>query len=115
MATFNQQGQHVGTQYNADVMNFGAVHNRAEFVGELSKLRGEVDKAASAGAIDKEVATDARYQLDKAAQQADKPAPDKDAIVGHLTAARDLMKEVGSVAGLATGLAQAIEKVGLIF
>ena len=60
---------------------------------------GEVDKAAVAGVMDREVATDAKYQLDKATQQAEKPAPDKDALVGHLTAAKNLVEKVGTVAG----------------
>jgi hypothetical protein len=116
MATFDQRGQHVTYQYNAaGDINIGAVQSRPDLVGELEKLRGEVDRAASAGAIDKEIATDAKYQIDKATQQAEKPAPDKDAVVDHLTAAKDLVTQVGAAAGLVTGLVQAIEKVRVLF
>ena len=115
-AIFDQRGQQVTYQYNAaGDINIGAVQDRADLARELSKLGGEVEKAAAAGSIDKEVATDAKYQVDKAAQQAEKPAPDKDVIVKHLTTASDLVKEVGAAAGLATGLLQAIDKVRVLF
>ena len=116
MTVFDQRGQQVTYQYNAaGDMNIGAVQDRADLARELSKLGGEVEKAAAAGSIDKEVATDAKYQVDKAAQQAEKPAPDKDVIVKHLTVAKDLVNEVGAAAGLATGLLQAIDKVRVLF
>ena len=112
MATFDQRGQHVTYQYNAaGNITIGAAQSVAEFATELGKLRDEVDKASTAGALDKGVALDAKYQLDKAAQQTEKSAPDKNALVGHLTAAKDLVAQVGSAAGLVTGLVQAIEKV----
>ena len=116
MTVFDQRGQQVTYQYNAaGDINIGAVEDRADLARQLAKLGGEVDKAAAAGSIDKEVATDAKYQVDKAAQQAEKPAPDKDVIVKHLTTASDLVKEVGAAAGLATGLLQAIDKVRVLF
>jgi hypothetical protein len=81
VATFDQRGQHVSYQYNAaGNINIGAADRQADLAGELRNLAGEVDKAAAAGAVDREVATDAKYQVEKAAQQAEKPAPDKDAL-----------------------------------
>ena len=74
-----------------------------------------MDRAAAAGAIDKKKALDAKYQLDKAAQEAEEPAPDKGSILNALTAAKDLVTQVGTAAGLVTGLVQAIEKVQTLF
>jgi hypothetical protein len=116
MATFDQRGQQVTYQYNAaGSINIGAVQSVADFAGELGKLRDEVDKASTSGVLEKDVALDAKYQLDKAAQQTEKPSPDKDALVGYLTTAKDLVAQVGSAAGLVAGLVQAIEKVRVLF
>jgi len=116
MATFDQRGQHVTYQYNAaGNINIGAVENGTDLGGELGKLRDEVDKASESGALEKDVALDAKYQLDKAVQQTDKPSPDKDALVGYLTTAKDLVAQVGSAAGLVAGLVQAIEKARVLF
>jgi hypothetical protein len=116
MAIFDQRGQQVTYQYNAaGNINIGAIQSAADLGPELTKLRDEVDSAASQGALDKDVALDAKYQLDKAAQQVEKPAPNKDAIVGHLNSAKDLVAQVGTAAGLVTGLVQAIEKVRILF
>jgi len=77
VATFDQRGQQVTYQYNAaGNINIGAVESAAEFERELGKLRDEVDKAGASGALKKDVALDAKYQLDKAAQQTVKPSPD---------------------------------------
>ena len=116
MATFDQRGQHVTYQYNAaGNINIGAVQSVADFASELGKLRDEVDAASTSGALEKDVALDATYQLDKAAQQTEKPSPDKEALVGYLTTAKDLIAQVGSAAGLVAGLVQAIEKVRVLF
>ena len=116
MAIFDQRGQSVTYQYNAARnINLGVVQSREDLISELGKLRGEVDRAAAAGAIDKETATDAKSQLEKAVQQAEQSAPDKGALLDHLTAVKDLVTQVGATAGLVTGLVQAIEKVQALF
>lgn len=85
---FDQRGQHVTYQYNAaGNINFGAVQNRLDLAGELEKLKAELANATAAGVIDEDAATDANYQLTKAAQQTQKPAPDKHSVLGFLTAA----------------------------
>ena len=60
MAEFHQEGQHVTTQYNADSMSFGPVQTKEDLVQELQRLRGEVDRAASAQALDRKTATEVR-------------------------------------------------------
>jgi hypothetical protein len=116
MPIFDQRGQQVTYQYNAaGDINIGAVQDRAELVGEFHKLKGELDKAAGGGALEPTVAMDAKDQLDKAAQQADRPMPNKNVLVGYLTTAQELLTETTAVAGLVAGLAQVIEKVRVLF
>ena len=116
MATFDQRGQHVTYRSTpTGDINIGAVQSKAELAAELQKLGSEVDKAAASGALDESVSIDTKYQIEKAAQQAKKAAPDKGALVGHLESAKDLIQEVGAAAGLLGGLVQAIEKVRVLF
>ena len=116
MTVFDQRNQHVNYQYNAaGDINFGAVQNKVDVVGELEKLRVEMSKAIEAGILDEETATDAKYQLDKAVQQAKKPEPDKKSVLDYLTAAKDLIAEVAGAAGLVTALVQAAEVVQKFF
>ena len=53
MAIFDQRGQQVTYQYNAaGDINFGAVQNRMDLVGELGKLQREMTQAKQAGVFD---------------------------------------------------------------
>ena len=116
MATFDQRGQQVTYQYNAaGDINFGAVQNRLDLVGELGKLQGEMTKARQAGVFDEGVATDAEYQLTKAVQEAKKPAPDKGTLLGHLGNAKTLVEGVAAAGGLVTALTKAAELVQQFF
>jgi hypothetical protein len=116
MAIFDQRGQQVTYQYNAagDV-NFGAVQNRLDLVGELGKLQRELTQARQAGVFDEGVATDAEYQLTKAVQEAKKPAPDKKTMLDHLSHAKTLVEGVAAAGGLVTALTKAAELVQRFF
>jgi hypothetical protein len=116
MAIFDQRGQQVTYQYNAaGDINFGAVQNRMDVVGELGKLQGEMTKAKQAGVFDEGVVTDAEYQLTKAVQEAKKPAPDKGTVLGHLTNTKTLVEGVTAAGGLVTALTKAAELVQQFF
>jgi hypothetical protein len=116
MAIFDQRGQRVTYQYNAaGDINFGAVRNRMDFVGELGKLQGEMTKAKQAGVFDEGIATDAEYQLTKAVQEAKKPNPDKKTILDHLSSTKTLIEGVTAAGGLVTGLVKAMELVRQFF
>jgi len=39
MANFDQRGQHVSYQYNAESINFGSVQNTMDFVEALRQLQ----------------------------------------------------------------------------
>jgi hypothetical protein len=116
MAVFDQRGQHVTYQYNAaGAIHFGTVQNQMEVVSELAKLQAELRQVIQAGLLDEEVATDADYQLTKAVQQAQKPAPDKAALLEHLHGVKVLIEGVAAMNGLASALTKAAEVVQQFF
>ena len=115
MATFNQQNQQVTTQYNAETINFGAVQTPQDLVTQLEKLKAEIAKAKAANVISEEEATDAEYQVTKAAQQAAKPEPDKNSIVANLNTAKEVVQSVAGAGGLVAALAGAVDTVARLF
>jgi len=116
MTIYDQREQHVGYQYNAaGNINFGAVNNRVELVGELEKLQREMKQAADAGILDEETATDAEYNLVKAIQGARKPEPDRGAVAGYLETAKTLIEGVKEASGLVAALETAITLVQGLF
>ncbi len=112
MATFNQQNQNVGTQYNAEVINIGESQSRQEFSAELKKFQAEFKKAIEAKAITGEAATDADYHVQKAVNQSESENADKSKLLDHLEKAKNL---IGGVSGLATSLTGAISAVSALF
>jgi hypothetical protein len=115
MALFDQRGQHVNTQYNAQRMNFGAVENSIDLVAELEKLKEEVARARTNGLLDKKQATDADYQITKAAQEAEEAKPNKKTMLDHLSSAKAIIEGVSAAGGLVTALTAAIEAVQKMF
>lgn len=65
MATFNQQNQVVQTQYNAEVINFGAAATPEDFLKQLKVLQTELSKAIEEEAVTGEDAVDAESHLKK--------------------------------------------------
>jgi hypothetical protein len=113
---FDQRGQRVAYQYNAaGDINFGAVQNRMDLVGELGKLQRELTQARQAGLFDEGVATDAEYQLTKAVQEAKKPSPTKGTLLDHLNSAKSLVESAAAAGGLVTALTKAAEMVQQFF
>jgi hypothetical protein len=55
MTVFDQSNQHVNYQYNSNGdINFGAVQNRIDLVGELEKLKAELVKAGEGNRLNRE-------------------------------------------------------------
>jgi len=105
---FDQRNQTVGYQYNAaGDMKFAAAADRADVVTQLEKLRGELDKASSGGAIGEEKATDADYQLTKAVQQA-RSGGKKESILSHLRSASVIIEDVAKTSTALSGLVMAL-------
>jgi hypothetical protein len=116
MPVFDQRGQQVTYQYNAaGDINFGAVQNKVDVIGELEKLQTEVSKAAEEGALDEELAVDVESKLKKAVIQAKKSEPDKKTVLNHLNQAKALIEGVAAATGLVTALVQAAEVVQKFF
>ncbi len=112
MATFNQQGQVVQYQYNADSINFGSAKSNEDFVKELKNLKAELDRAIQGKAIEGEAAIDAESHVKKAILNAESAYPDKKSLLEHLESAKSL---VTSVSGLAGALGTAIARIGTFF
>jgi hypothetical protein len=116
VANFDMRGQRVTNQYNAGRdMNFGAVQTPEDLMMVLEQLNEQFIQAKEAGVLPEETATDAQYQVTKAAQQAKKPDPDKKTIVDHLTTAKTLLEGATAASGLVTALAAAIQIVQKLF
>ncbi len=96
-------------------MNFGAVQTPADLITVLEQLNAQFTQAKDAGVLSEETATDAQYQVTKAAQQAKKPDPDKKTIMDHLTTAKTLLEGATAASGLVTALAAAIQIVQKLF
>ncbi len=112
MATFNQQGQKVQNQYNAETINFGQVTTPDTYLKELRALQAELNKAIQSNELESDQAIDVEYHLKKAVDYAEKSAPDKKSIIEHLTSAKELVSNIG---GLAAALNGAIVAVGALF
>jgi hypothetical protein len=116
MAYFDMRGQRVTNQYNAGRdINFGAIQTPADLITVLEQLNAQFIQAKDVGILSEETATDAQYQVTKAAQQARKPDPDKKTIMDHLTIAKTLMEGVTTASGLVTALATTMQIVQKLF
>jgi len=119
MAVFDQRGQHVQTQYNAETMSFAGVQTSGDLVRKLEQFNAQVDRAKTAGALDSKTAKRVKMRVDEATEEAQAPKPDKATMVQSLTEAKGLIEKVpaaaGAVAGLVTALAQAAQQVQIHF
>ena len=116
MTIFDQRHQKVTYQYNAyGNINIGAVENTAGLLEELKKLQAELQEATKKQAVTGEPAVEARYNLDKAVLEAEKPAPDKKKLADYLSTAKTAIEGVAAVGGLVAALAKAAELVGNLF
>jgi hypothetical protein len=117
---FDQRGQRVRYQYNAaGDINFGAAQDRQEAVAGLRKFRAELERAIQSGVLNEDKATIAGYQLKKAVQQAEKPYPNKQAILGHLEKVKEVISSVAAnvapTTELIAAVSQAIHMVQRLF
>jgi len=108
MASFDQRGQKVVYQFNANGdINFGNIQNKPEFITELRKLISEVHLASKSGSIQEEIAIDVEANLQKAIVQAEKEKPDKKTILDHINSAKAMIDGLASASGLISALIQA--------
>lgn len=115
MAKFDQRGQQVVNQVNAESIgsvNFGAIQSKAEFVAELRKLLSEVNKATQVGKIKEEVSVDVESHIKKAVIEIEKPESKKKSVIDHIESAKRLLEGITSATGLVTALIQAAKIAG---
>ena len=91
MASFDQRGQTVQYQYNANVINFGAAQIPEDYLQQLKNFQSELTKAIDEKAIEGEAAIDVDSHLKKAILQAEQPAPNKKTLSEHLSQVKDLV------------------------
>jgi hypothetical protein len=116
MTVFDQRGQTVKYQYNiAGNVDLSTVNNSPEFLEQLTKLQAEMKEAIEKQAIEGEEATDAKYHLDKAVHEAEKPDPDKKKLKDHLLDAKMAIEGIAAVGGLIAALTKAVELVEKLF
>lgn len=112
MATFDQRGQKVNYQFNANnSINFNGLQDQSNISAELKKLHDEIRKAMESGALEQEQGIDVQANVAKAIVQVEKSAPNKESAVDYLERAKALVAGISSLAGLVTALTQAIEIV----
>lgn len=114
--TFNQQGQHVTTQYNAGRdINLGGKQTSEDITTLLEALKQQIVQAREQGILDEDASTDAEYRIIKAQQQAKKPKPDKKSILDYLKSAQKVVEGVASAGGLVAAIVQVVETAQKVF
>jgi len=112
---FDQRGQQVNTQYNAQQINFGAVQTTQDLIAELEKLKTSILKAKEDGKLDKKSANDAANQVTQAIDEAEEARPNKKSLLNYLTTGRSLIEGASAIAGLVPLITGAIEAVQKLF
>jgi hypothetical protein len=112
MASFNQTGQTVEQQNNADVINIGAIASRSELLAQIDAIRRQLNVAAGSGQIDRDKQKLADEYIAEALTEAQKPVPNKLAVRDKIELAKNVVKDVVSVAGLYEALSKAAEVAG---
>jgi hypothetical protein len=115
MAKFDQRDQKVTYQYNADVINLNSVSNRVDFAREIENISSEIGRASTLNAIDPLQAKQAQEALKLAAEEAQKPEPNKGRIASLLETAGNVVKGATALGGLYLGINKAIELAHQLF
>jgi hypothetical protein len=113
---FDQRNQQVRYQWNAaGDINVGAAKSQEEVAAEIEKLSTEVRKAAEAGILDEEQATEAEYSLKRAHLAARKPEGNKGEITKYLSSAKEVVKDISALSGLFAAIGDTVQKVSDLF
>ncbi len=105
--TFNQQGQEVETQYNAETIQIGATTSISDMARNISNLKAEISTL-------KQVPEPVRKEVLDALDAAEKrsPSPDNSSLKAKLDAAGAALSSFDGVTDKAIKLAQTIFKIG---
>lgn len=114
VSTFDQSNQQIsgGTQYNAaGNINFQAVQNTVELVGQLEQLKATLRNAGDTRTIEGEIVDEAEFHVSKAITQAKKPDVDKKTLVEHLDQVKALLSTGTEAAKFVPIVVMAIETI----
>lgn len=110
MTVFDQRGQHVEYQYNAaGNINIEQIQSLDALEKEIGKLRDEIDRAKQLGAVPEQAAVEAQYHLLTAAKEAASKQPNKSTLLENIGKAKEVLKDISSVAGLVATLIKLAE------
>jgi hypothetical protein len=115
MTIFDQRYQKVTYQYNYANADLDKVETAPALLEELKKLRTELQQAIERQAVTGEPAVDAKYNLDKAVIEAEKPTLDKKKLADYLDTAKTAITGIAAVGGLVAALTKAVELIGTLF
>src|SRR5258708_2031089 len=91
------------------------VQTPADLIAELEKLKEQLAQASKMGVVDEKTTIVAQSQVTKAVQQAQHPNPNKETIIGRLSAVKVLIEDITAASGLVTVVVGAIEAVKRLF
>ena len=112
VSVFDQRGQQVQYQFNAaGDINIEALQSLSQLSNEIAKLRAEIDQAKRLGTVPEDTAVEAQYHLLEASREAVSKKPDKATLLGSIGKARDLLKDITTLAGLVSALVKLADVV----
>jgi hypothetical protein len=110
MPVFDQRGQHVQFQFNAaGDISLEGLQTLDQLREVIGKLRSEIDRAKQSGALPEDIAVEAQYNLLEASREAASTKPDMSKFMERVSKAKDLLKDIATIGGLATTLAEVVK------
>jgi hypothetical protein len=110
MTVFDQRGQHVEYQFNAaGNINIEQIQSLDALEKEIGKLREEIDRAKQLGVVPEQAAVEAQDHLLAASREAASKQPNKSTLLENIGKAKDVLRDISSVAGLVNALIKLAE------
>lgn len=98
MANFNQTGQSVVNQNNADTINITYQANSREFLDVIDRLLLELNRAETSKDGEVINASEVKDMLFGIKKELEKEKPDKNTILGRLAVIKDAVKDTAIIA-----------------
>jgi hypothetical protein len=116
MAKFDQRGQHVTYQYNADKISFDGLKDRHDLASALQELHSESQRALEEGALaGVPGGAEAAHHIGQAAVESARPGADKATILDHLSKAKTLLEGFAALGGFVEAISKAATIVHNLF
>ncbi|MDA0967683.1 MAG: hypothetical protein O2970_12130 [Proteobacteria bacterium] len=111
MAIFNQQGQKVKYQLNADTIHFGGVKTSGDLINVLQEFKDVLDQANKEKVLESKDAKEASEVIDKVIVETKSNNPDKNKISGYLSLLTILVGKVDGLVSASKKLYETVEKL----